>query len=129
MTYSLNDKQLKSIPALDDFQRYDYFLKKVTRNEEIWSLHSPEGWIELSSEDGELCLPIWPHPDFAKTWAVDEWSDCEPKAIALEVWLERWTQGLQGDDTMLVIFPTEDGAGIVLSPEEVEHDLLAELNA
>ena len=128
MPYSLNQKQRVSIQALDDYQRYDYFLKKVADWEEIWSLHSDEGWIELSSEDGELCLPIWPHLDFAKEWVNGEWSDCSPKAIKLKIWIERWTAGLQVDDTMLVIFPTAKGAGIVLSPDELENDILAELD-
>lgn len=125
MPYSLNENQFTNINKLDDAERYDYSLKQFTRFEEIWSLDSDEGWIELSSEDGEYCLPIWPHPDFAKAWATGEWSDCTPKAIKLDIWLERWTAGLTGDDTMVVIFPKEDGAGIVLSPEEFAEDMLA----
>ena len=60
-------------------------------------------------------------------WATDEWSDCRPKSVSLDVWLERWTAGLKSDDTMLVIFPVSEGAGIVISPEDLANDILAEL--
>ncbi len=127
MSYKLSDRQFESIQKLPDHERYDYFLKKIARWEEIWSLHSPQGWVELSSVDGEECLPIWPHPEFAKAWAVDDWSDCEPKAINLEVWLERWTAGLERDNTVLAVFPVNEEEGIVITPAELEEAILAEL--
>lgn len=131
MPYKLNDKQFKSISSLSDNERYEYFIRTVAKWEEIWSLHSPEGWVELSVDDGQACLPIWPHPDFAKAWAVSEWDDCQPKAIRLDTWLERWISGLEKDDTVLAIFPVNseegDGEGIVQTPSELESSLLAEL--
>ncbi len=127
MTYKLNDKQFDSVSQLADDQRFDYFLKKVADWEDIWSLHSTEGWVELSSADGEVCLPIWPHPDFAAAWAVDDWADCQPKAIKLDIWLERWTEGLTKDDTVLAVFPVEEEEGLVLTPAELEEAILTEL--
>ena len=126
MTYKLNDKQFNAICNQSDDQRYEYFMRKVADFEEIWSLHSPDGWVELSDEDGQICLPIWPHPDFAASWAVDSWSDCEPKAIKLDVWLERWTQGLEKDDTVLVVFPVDEEQGIVQTPSALGQDILAQ---
>ena len=126
MTYKLNDKQFATIVGLSDHERYDYFLKKVTDWEEVWSLHSPEGWVELSTDDGEECLPVWPHPDFAKAWAVDDWSDCQPKAIALDAWLERWTPGLEKDNTLVAVFPVNEAEGIVLPPAELHEALCDE---
>ena len=127
MSYNLSDRQFESIQKLPDHERYDYFLKKVARWEQIWSLHSPQGWVELSSTDGEECLPIWPHPDFAKIWAVDDWSDCQPKAINLELWLQRWTAGLERDNTVLVVFPVDEEKGLVVTPAELEEAILVEL--
>ena len=128
MTYKVTEKQIASISNLAAHERYDYFLKKVSDWEEIWSLHSPEGWVEFSA-DGEICLPLWPHPDFAQQWAVGDWSDCKPKAIALDVWLERWTKGLEGDETVLAVFPVNEEEGYILSPQELHDDLMAELSA
>ena len=129
MTYKLNDKQFDSTCHLSDDKRYDYFIRKVTDWEEIWSLHSPDGWVELSTSDGEVCLPIWPHPDFADAWVTGEWSDCEPKKIKLDIWLERWTEGLEKDDTVLLVFPVSEGEGIVQTPYEIHEALLTELES
>ncbi len=127
MTYKLNDKQFESICNLSDDKRYEYFMRKVADWEEIWSLHSADGWVELSTVDGEVCLPVWPHPDFAHAWATGEWSDCQPKMIKLDVWLERWTVGLEEDDTVIAIFPVSEEEGIILTPNEMYEALLAEL--
>ena len=127
MTYKLNEKQLASIPKLAEHERFDYFLKKVADWEEIWSLHSPEGWVELSSADGDECFPVWPHPDFAAAWAVDDWADCKPKAIDLETWLSRWTAGLERDNTLVAIFPVDEEEGIVLTSSELQEAIIAEL--
>ena len=129
MPYKLNEKQFTSISNLPEAERYDYFMRNVAKWEEIWSLHSTEGWAELSVDEGQACIPIWPHPDFAAAWAVSEWSDCKPKAIKLDVWLERWTAGLEGDDTVLAIFPVNEGEGMVLTPAELESALLAACEA
>ena len=127
MTYQLNDKQFSSITQLPDDQRFDYFLKKITDWEEIWSLHSPEGWVELSSAEGEVCFPIWPHPTFAKAWAVEDWSDCTPKAIGLDVFLERWITGLNKDESVLAVFPVDEEEGLVFTPDELEQAILSEV--
>ena len=131
MAYKISDKQFKTISNLSGNERYEYFIRTVAKWEDIWSLHSPEGWVELSVDDGQACLPIWPHPDFAKAWAVSEWDDCQPKAIKLDVWLERWTSGLEKDDTVLAVFPVNneegDGEGIIQTPTELESSLLEEL--
>ena len=124
MTYSLSDHQFDAVVRLSDDERFDYFLQKVIRWETIWSLSSPEGWVELSSPDGDELLPLWPHRDFAQAWAVDDWSDCQPEAIELGAWLERWTTGLSRDQTLLTIFPVGD-EGLVLTPADFEQSLLA----
>ena len=94
---------------------------------EVWSLRSDEGWVEVSSEDGEPCMPVWPHPDFAAEWATEGWSDCRPEAIELKAWLTRWTPGLARDGVMLVVFPGEDEEGMVLPPAELGEALTAAL--
>ena len=128
MTYALNEKQYDIAANKKASERYDYFVKKVSQFEEIWSLCGDDGWVELSDSDGEICLPVWPHPDFAKAWATDDWADCSPKKISLEVWLERWTQGLEGDNTLLVVFPVGDDEGVIQTPEALHDDLINALN-
>lgn len=129
MTYKLDDKKYAAACKQSDEKRLSYFLRKVADFEEIWSLHSEDGWVELSDEDGQVCLPIWPHPDFAAAWVDGQWNDCVPKRVKLDEWLERWTDGLEKDETVLAIFPVDNGEGIILSPNELHEALLAELES
>lgn len=122
MSFELTATERDKTLALSNYQRYQYFIEMVTELGEIWSLANDEGWVTLSTE-GDNCLPIWPHADFAAQWATADWSDCKPKAISLDIWLKRWTKGLKGDETLLVVFPNLEEEALLVDPEELEDDL------
>lgn len=123
MSYSLSKKDYASVLKLPADQRYEYFIAQVVGSKEIWSLANADGWVAFSSE-GDACLPVWPHPDYARAWAVDDWSDCEPQSIELDVWLERWLPGMEADGTLIVVFPNEMEEGVIVSPAEMEESLV-----
>src|SRR5690554_5082348 len=100
MSFELSATERDNTLTLSNYQRYQYFIDKVTEHGEIWSLANDEGWVTLSAE-GDNCLPIWPHADYAAQWATGDWSDCKPKSIALDLWLKRWTKGLKNDENLL----------------------------
>ena len=121
----LTDRQRREVAGQSAEQRYQYFIDQVVDAGEVWSLRADDGWVEVSSEDGEPCMPVWPHPDFAAEWATDGWEDCRPAAIDLDTWLSRWTLGLERDGVMLVVFPGLDEDGMVLPASELSEALLA----
>ena len=123
MTDSLSKKDYQAALDLPAEERYDYFDEQVSASGEIWSLANKDGWVAFSSE-GDACLPVWPHPDYAQAWARDDWSDCEPQSITLDVWLERWLPGMEADGTLILVFPSEKEEGIVVSPSELEASLI-----
>lgn len=122
MSFTLSTIERDNTLALSNYQRYQYFVDKVTEHGEVWSLSNDEGWVTLSAE-GDNCLPIWPHADFAAQWATGDWSDCTPKSVALDVWLKRWTKGLKNDETLLVVFPNLEEEALLVDPEELDEDL------
>ncbi|MDX1656744.1 MAG: DUF2750 domain-containing protein [Candidatus Competibacteraceae bacterium] len=126
MAYSISEKEIRNVARLSADERYDYFVTRVIDGGEVWSLRSEEGWVAVSSDDGE-CFPVWPHPDFAAQWATDDWSDCAPTPIPLEVWMHRWTPGLEQDGTLVAVFPNENEEGVVVSPGELQDSLEREL--
>jgi len=103
--------------------RFDYFVEKLRAGNEVWSLQCDDGWVVMSSDEGEECLPVWPHEAFAAEWASGEWADCKPASIPFDVWVERWTPGLEGDGTLLAVFPDEQSEGIILAPSELLESL------
>jgi hypothetical protein len=127
MSYQLTDQERQAVAALPADQRYDYFTTKVAEWEQIWSLRNVEGWVVVSSDDGEECMPVWPHADFAAEWATGDWDDCSPAAVPLDVWLARWTPGMEKDGSMVAIFPSADEEGVVVTPTDLRDSLHAEL--
>lgn len=125
---SLSKAEQQRLLGLSNHQRYQYFLEKVVESGEIWSLANAEGWVTLSSE-GENCLPIWPLPELALDWVNADWADCQPKAVPLKTWLERWTKGLSADETLLVVFPNLKEEALLVSPEDLDADLRDEQNS
>ncbi len=126
MTYTLSDSEFNTVSLLSPEGRYDYFVEKVIAGGEVWSLESDEGWVVMTSDEGEECLPVWPHQDFAAEWASGEWADCKPAAVALRDWIERWTPGMTKDGTLLAVFPDDNSEGTIVTPTELLQSLEAQ---
>ena len=126
MTYQLSSEEFQTIQAQDAEQRYHHFLQQAVTQGEIWILKDQEGCVSLSADD-EDCIPVWPHPDYARAWAGDEFADCETYAVPLNTWLARWGKGMHEDDVAVAVFPLADADGVVEDPETVADDLLRKM--
>lgn len=124
MTYSITSEEQEAAFSLSAEERYDYFVEKAAEHEALWSLSEGDEWLILKT-DGEECLPVWPHPQMAQDWAGDCHDGCKAKAIPLNVWLERWVAGLEGDGILLAVFPGNDPDGVVVSANELAESILA----
>ncbi|MCH4293234.1 DUF2750 domain-containing protein [Shewanella sp. 3B26] len=118
----MSKKTLAQITTLNPDARYDYLVEQVKANQEIWTLQDTDGCVMLTTED-EDCIPMWPTEEAAALWAVDEWKDCEPLAIPLNEWLERWVTGMEDDELLVAVFPVQDDLGVVVPPWELENRL------
>ncbi|WP_423836782.1 DUF2750 domain-containing protein [Stutzerimonas stutzeri] len=61
-------------------------MSRVTDWEQVWGLHTTDGWASASSE-GVEAFPLWPHPEYAKLQAQGQWQNYVPEPIELEVFL------------------------------------------
>ena len=110
------------ISQMSPEKRLGYLLKEINKTRQVWILTDDHGSVMLNTED-EDCIPVWPSSDFATAWATGEWQDCEPKAIDLKTWFERWTEGLINDEVMVAAFPNPEEEGILLFPDEFEYEI------
>ncbi|MBO9489770.1 DUF2750 domain-containing protein [Endozoicomonas sp. G2_1] len=122
MNQPLTAEQLKTISQYNVEQRYQYLLKEVVSQRQVWILTDEHGCVMLNTED-EDCVPVWPSQAFAESWATGDWQDCKPEAISLNKWHSRWTQGLLDDELAIVAFPNEAEEGLVVFPDEFDFDL------
>lgn len=121
MSYNLTDADKAAAQALGDDERFNHFVNKVCEQQEMWILTDEHGCMMLTSDDDEDCIPVWPHADYAKEWAVDDWSQCKPEAISLPVWQSRWLPGMEEDELLVAVFPTTDATGVVVEPRELQE--------
>ena len=128
MSYTLSAGDFRDVAGRSADERYDYLLDTMVSEGRVWILSSDKGMVMMSSE-GEQCLPVWPHPDFAADWATGDWADCSPEAVDIQSWRERWLPGMEADGVVLAVFPTTDEETVVIAPPEMQELLQARQQA
>jgi hypothetical protein len=125
--WELTDSERRQILALPARERYGLFLQLAVDWEEVWGLHGDDGWVLSSAGDGRDLLPLWPHPSFAAACARGGWAGTAAAAVPLEELLSDLLPILEEDGIAVAVFPNPDGEGVLVTPEELRHDLQAEL--
>ncbi|RYF31929.1 MAG: DUF2750 domain-containing protein [Comamonadaceae bacterium] len=128
MSYRLTHQEMESVSRLSQEARLEHFIKRVIDWEEIWSLRNDSGWVISQTDDSNIVAPFWPHPEYAKQCAVDEWSDTEPAVIELGVFLDKWLPGLWKDGRLVEVFRTPKQNGGVMTPTALRELVTAECN-
>lgn len=126
--YPLTDTERNAALQLNADYRYDHFISKVAQHGLLWVLKNEQGLLLLKDEE-DTCLPVWPHPDYAQTWVQGELAAYEPQSITLEIFLERWADGLTQDGVALAVFPLADAPGTVVDAAELAEALADKLDA
>lgn len=126
-SWVLSEPERRQVLALPARERYGLFLQITIDWEEVWGLHSPEGWVLSSGEDGGDVLPLWPHPAFAEACAHGSWEGTTPAAVPLDEFLEDLLPLLAEDGIRVAVFPSPRGEGVLVAPGELKRDLQAEL--
>ncbi|MGO1245885.1 MAG: DUF2750 domain-containing protein [Oceanisphaera sp.] len=120
MSYSLTEADQAAAEKMHDNERYNHFVNKVVEHQEMWILTDEHGCMMLTSDEDEDCIPMWPHADYAKTWAVDDWAACQPEAINMQTWQSRWLPGMEEDELLVAVFPVAEAAGALVEPSELQ---------
>ncbi|MBK6907477.1 MAG: DUF2750 domain-containing protein [Rhodocyclaceae bacterium] len=126
MTYPLSQKELESVSRLSIEARLAHFVKRVADWEEVWSLRNSEGWVLTLATEGQEAAPFWPHPAYATACAQDIWVDCEPQAIDLAAFMEKWLPGLAKEKKVVAVFPAPSSSGALIHPESLLQALVTE---
>ncbi|MFB9133835.1 DUF2750 domain-containing protein [Vibrio olivae] len=113
--------------AKDPSERFNQFFSSAASSRQIWLLIDEHGSVLLSAED-EDCVPVWPSEQHALLWATGDWEGFTAEPISTAKWKSRWTAGLEEDELSIIVYPDENGEGIVLYPEEFEFELVKREN-
>lgn len=126
MSKASNPEGLLSVFNLPGEERYTEFLEAVVRQGRVWTLKGDNGFIGFSDDEGRYCFPFWPDAACAQALATDDWADCRPEPLTLDVFMTRWLPGMEKDARLVAVFPAPDGSGVVIEPEILLNDLKEE---
>ncbi|MDH5446990.1 MAG: DUF2750 domain-containing protein [Gammaproteobacteria bacterium] len=126
MSYRINDKEIENVLALSGADRYEHFVKRVADWEEVWSLQDKNGWVSSENDEGIKSIPVWPHPEYTKLCAEENWKGNNPSSIELQAFIEKWLPGMEKDGLLVAVFPTPSGKGVQVTPAELKQHLQEE---
>ncbi len=126
---NISNETFIAITKLSPEERFEFALEKIIEQKQLWGLFGENGWLLLQAED-DACLPVWPDESFAKAWEKNEFPDCKPAPIELDNWMEQWLPGMQGNGTLILMFPlSDDEEGIMLDASELKQCFEESLNS
>jgi hypothetical protein len=111
-------------------QRYDYFIKRVTRKGQVWALWDDDGWLTTVGKDEAERFLVWPDEEFARRAFAEEGHRLWPKAtidhIAIEKWIGEVLPRIASFDDKVWVFPAGALSGGVVDARDVLRDLTKE---
>nr|WP_314627792.1 DUF2750 domain-containing protein [uncultured Janthinobacterium sp.] len=114
----------RQVAGLPSTQRYGYFVRKVADTQELWGLHD-DGWATAQA-GGKVAIPFWPEAAFAQACASGDWAGYQPRAIALDDFLQKWLPGMQANGQLVFVFAVPQGSASIAAPADVLADLQEE---
>jgi len=121
----MNQQEFTTVMQLPGNIRYEYLIKKVVDNEEIWGLFD-DGWVETQDDEGNRMIPFWPRQEFASALAPRVSKECTPKSIDLYEFFDEWLPEMKRDGIRPSIFWNGTDSA-VLEIDILRRDLELEL--
>lgn len=119
------EKEINAVIRLSGQKRYEYFIKKVADNEEVWGLYN-NGWAMTEDSKGNQLIPFWPKIEYANLCAIEDWEDYNPKSIDLDDFINKWIPGMRNDGIKISVFWYNNDS-VAVNPERLLSDLEEEL--
>ncbi len=124
----LNQEDITKLFKKPGEKRYDYFIKKVVENEEVYGLADEEGWALLGDDSDADILPLFPAPEFAEAFRQAADFD-EYKVETLDVSeLMDWLDDMEKDKLLVAVFPNPGLNGAVVEPKHLKADIQKEFD-
>lgn len=124
----LNQEDITKLFKKPGEKRYDYFIKKVVENEEVYGLSDEEGWALLGDDSDADILPLFPAPELAEAFRQATGFD-EYQVEALDVnELMDWLDDMVKDGLLVAVFPNPELNGAVVEPKRLKADIQKEFD-
>ena len=125
----LYQKQVDEFLAKKPEKRYNYFIKTVCEEEEVWGLADEEGWLLLEDdEDNTEVLAVFPNPEFAEIFRTKcEYDEFTVESLDLYEFVD-WLDDFEKEKMKVAVFPTPDFQSAVMPPQRLKEDFQTEFD-
>ena len=125
----LNHTEIETQLQRRSERRYEYFVRSVVADEEVFGLADDEGWSLLGEEgDGADVIPVFPYPEFAERFkAVAGFDDNHVEVLDLAEFME-WLDDFEAKKMKVAVFPNLGFEAVVIEPARLRADLQAEMD-
>ncbi|TNE59267.1 MAG: DUF2750 domain-containing protein [Bacteroidetes bacterium] len=109
-------------------KRYDYFIKEVVKNEEVFGLADEEGWALLGDDLDADILPLFPTAGFAEAFRQGaDLREYQVEILDLNE-LMSWLEDMEEDNLLIAVLPNAHLNGAVVEPAHLRADLQREFD-
>ena len=123
----ISEKQIEFITKLPAEKRYEYSIKWIADYANIWTISDIGGLRTYSDNNGKIIFPVWPFSEFAALCCKDEYINCRPESIELELFLKEYLPDFIKENYQLGVFPLSNDKGVVIDIKMFEIDIANEL--
>lgn len=122
MSYEITPQEFAAAQQLNADYRHAHFVSKVCQSGLIWLLKNNEGLLFLNSEEDEICLPVWPHEQYAQIWK-EQFPGYELQSLPLHLWLDSWVNALESEGISIAVFPLPDQENSIVAASELAQTI------
>jgi len=124
----VNENEIFHILKTDAKGRYEYSLKRIADNEELWIIGDDDGVRTYSDDNGDIVFPIWPYEEFAKLCCIEEYRQCLPEKLSLDEFVQEYLPDFEKNNYKLTLLPLPTDRGSIINATSFREDLDEELD-
>lgn len=122
----VSEKEVAAVTSLPGARRYEYFIKKVADQNQVWALWQGS-WATGVTDEGTITFPVWPAREYAERCRTGDWAAFESRSIPLSDFLNELLPQLTSDGLRVSVFDTPSEEAVFVDHDQFLADVRAEL--
>lgn len=123
----MNTKEIEAVSALQPFERYKYFIKKIADSELVYTLVDTNNMYVTSMVDNQELFPMWSSKQFTNLCKTNGWESFVIKELNFDDLENEIFDIIANSNYLINVFPVYDRTGFVVNLDEFANDLKEEL--
>lgn len=121
----MTEAEVSAVVQLSKEEKYDYLLRQMIAQKEVWIIFDEDGMVLFESDKGEIVIPVWPHQEVAQLFCVGEYVDCQPGTVTLADFRKNELTEAVEQQFLVSVMPVPGMPALLVAPGEMENGLSA----